>query len=83
MLQMQTEVWNPLIPDLMHRLEPQQLLSFLVTILLLLLAVMIAVAVWSRSHRLRRRGRELDDQQWKEILLQRFAELEKEISKSD
>jgi hypothetical protein len=41
---------------------------------------MIAVAVWSRAHR---RGRELDDKQWKEILLQRFAELEKEISKSD
>jgi len=80
---MQTAVQNLTILDLAHRLEPQQLLSFLVAILLLLLAVLIAVAVWSRAHRLRRRGRELDDQQWKEILLQRFAELEKEISKSD
>ena len=83
MPRMQTAGQNLPILDLAHRLEPQQFLSFLVAILLLLLAIMIAVALWSRAHRLRRRGRELDDQQWKEILLQRFAELEKEINKSD
>lgn len=70
-----------LVPlSLLPQLEPHQLLALLVGIMFLILLV---VGVWSRSRRRRQREPDLGAQEWREVLLQRFAEIDEKGTKSD
>ena len=70
-----------LVPlSLLPQLEPHNLLALLVGVMFL---VLLVVGVWSRSRRRRLRGPDLGTQEWRDVLLQRFAEIDEKGTKSD
>ena len=62
------------LPPLALELDPQLLLTLLVVLLFLILVVIGVFAAWSRTRRLKRRGQEREDSEWKEELMRGIAE---------